>query len=153
MSPEQAAGLALDARSDLFACGIVLYEMLFGRRLFAGRSDLETLDNVRKAEVPWPEEITKDLLPGLVEVLRRSLQVRPEDRFPDAEAWSVACVPPEPASVAAHCRLFVGEAFVGRFELVRQHIGGPSDGRFLRRTGIREGKRRFLWSETPAVLN
>ncbi|MCC6273072.1 MAG: protein kinase [Deltaproteobacteria bacterium] len=98
MSPEQAVGAPLDARSDLFACGIVLYELLFERRLFAGKNDLETLENVRRAQVPWPEAEGQALFPGLRQLLVKALQARPEDRFATAEEFTEAleaCVPKE----------------------------------------------------------
>lgn len=67
MSPEQVAGLNVDHRSDIFAAGIVLTELLLGRRLFLGRTDFQTLDkvmNVRldvlsKHESALPEEVVR----------------------------------------------------------------------------------------------
>jgi len=97
MSPEQAVGAPLDARSDLFAGGIVLYELLFDRRLFAGKNDLETLEKVRRAQVSWPEG-EAGIFPGLREVLAKALQARPEDRFATAEDFAEAleaCLPKE----------------------------------------------------------
>jgi serine/threonine protein kinase len=56
MSPEQAQGIDIDHRSDIFAVGCLLWEMLTSRRLFHGKSDFETLEKVRAAEVPPPSE-------------------------------------------------------------------------------------------------
>jgi serine/threonine protein kinase len=96
MSPEQSLGRALDRRSDLFSMGIVLYEILMGHRLFAGGSDLETLERVRKAEIPWPEAETAKLLPGLREVLEKALARERDQRFQTAEEFAEAlatCLP------------------------------------------------------------
>jgi serine/threonine protein kinase len=58
MSPEQASGQPLDARSDIFSFGVMLYELLAGRRPFAGRTDLETLQQViHEAPMPLREEL------------------------------------------------------------------------------------------------
>ena len=54
MSPEQVRGLPLDRRSDIFAVGIVLYELLTGERLFVGESDFSTLEKVRNVEILPP---------------------------------------------------------------------------------------------------
>ena len=113
MSPEQAVGAPLDARSDLFACGIVLYELLFERRLFAGKNDLETLENVRRAQVPWPEA-SEGLFPGLREILAKALQARPEDRFATAEDFAEAledCVPKEKRFGRRRLAAFLEEVF------------------------------------------
>lgn len=96
MSPEQALGRALDRRSDLFSVGIVLYELTMGHRLFAGGSDLETLEKVRKAELPWPHAETEKLFPGLREVMTKALVREREARFQTAEEFAEAletCLP------------------------------------------------------------
>jgi serine/threonine protein kinase len=84
MSPEQVGGKDLDGRSDLFSLGIVLFETLTARRLFKAKSRDETLDRVRRAEVPSPRayrpEISEDLEGFLLRVLAKNV----EDRFEDA---------------------------------------------------------------------
>ena len=84
MSPEQVEGRALDRRTDLFSIGIVLYEMLTGRRLFKARTRDQTLDRVRRAEVPSPRAWRPELSEDLEALLLRALARRPRDRFQTA---------------------------------------------------------------------
>jgi serine/threonine protein kinase len=86
MSPEQARGEAIDLRTDLFAAGIILYELLSGRRLFAGGSDLEVLEKVRRFNV---DEFLRNVsLPNpLKDILTKALQANPKDRYPSAHAF------------------------------------------------------------------
>lgn len=86
MSPEQARGRPLTAATDLFSLGVVLWELLTGKRLFAGETDAETLDNVMRCEIPQLSELRPDVPPGLAALLRRALAREPHDRFPSAEA-------------------------------------------------------------------
>ena len=81
MSPEQADGEALDARSDLFALGIVLWEMVTGRRLFKTPTDMQTLKKVRNAEVPPPSTHAPHLNPEFEALVMRLLSKDPGDRF------------------------------------------------------------------------
>ncbi|MEL6342795.1 MAG: serine/threonine-protein kinase [Myxococcota bacterium] len=84
MSPEQVEGRELDGRTDLFSLSIVLYELLTGRRLFKMRSREETLNRVRRAEVPSPRAFRPEISEDLEGILLRALSRRPEDRFPVA---------------------------------------------------------------------
>ena len=80
MSPEQANGQALDGRSDLFAVGVMLWEMLVGRRLFTGEDTRATLAAVLFGQIPRPRqlrpEIPKDLERVTMKLLERDLPAR-----------------------------------------------------------------------------
>ncbi|MEQ8455376.1 MAG: serine/threonine-protein kinase [Sandaracinaceae bacterium] len=84
MSPEQARGDALDRRSDVFALGIVLYELSTQHRLFRRASHTETLRAVIGAEVPPPSEIDPSYPAVLEEVCLRALSADPADRYATA---------------------------------------------------------------------
>jgi serine/threonine protein kinase len=84
MSPEQVEGKPLDGRSDLFSLGIVLYELLTGRRLFKAKNRDETLARVRRAEVPSPRAYRPEISEDLEAFLLRTLSRHREDRWADA---------------------------------------------------------------------
>jgi serine/threonine-protein kinase len=84
MSPEQFTGEAVDGRSDLFSAAIVLYQMLTGRRPFAGASQAEVMRQVMYETPPVPSACNLALPPALDEVLMRALARRPAARFPTA---------------------------------------------------------------------
>jgi len=86
MSPEQARGKPLAASADLFALGVVLWELLTGKRLFAGDSDAETLERVVRCELPPLRSLRDDLPPDIEPILRRALARDPADRYPSADA-------------------------------------------------------------------
>jgi eukaryotic-like serine/threonine-protein kinase len=81
MSPEQVRGQPIDRRSDIFAVGVTLYEMLTGEKLFVGESDFSTLEKVRNAEVPLPRQFNPDIPAGLEKVVLKSLAREVEDRY------------------------------------------------------------------------
>ncbi len=85
MSPEQVRGRPVDRRSDLFALGIVLYELLTGRRLFHGESDFHTLEKVRAARIEPPSTLNARIPPELDALVLKSLAREPEDRFQTGE--------------------------------------------------------------------
>jgi serine/threonine protein kinase len=80
MSPEQAGGQAIDHRSDVFSVGIVLYEMITGKRMFSGNT-VQILSRVKTIEFEPPDQIVRDLPPKLVQILHRSLARNPDDRY------------------------------------------------------------------------
>jgi eukaryotic-like serine/threonine-protein kinase len=85
MSPEQALGHPVDARSDIFSIGVVLYEMLTGRRAFPGDNLVATLNRIVQATpIPLPR-IVANLPSSLEEVVRRCLEKTPERRYQTAE--------------------------------------------------------------------
>ncbi len=90
MSPEQADGLDMDGRSDVFALGIVLWEILTGKRLFKGENDLATQRLVKACQVPAPSEVEPSLPAGLDEVVLKALRKDANDRYLDAAAFRMA---------------------------------------------------------------
>ncbi|HEY6051658.1 MAG TPA: serine/threonine-protein kinase, partial [Thermoanaerobaculia bacterium] len=84
MSPEQALGKPVDARSDVFSLGSVLYEMLAGRRPFQGDSHLLTLTAILRDAAPPLRSSRQDVPPELQRIVTRSLEKRPEDRYATA---------------------------------------------------------------------
>ncbi|NMB75547.1 MAG: protein kinase [Myxococcales bacterium] len=90
MSPEQAMGKDVDARSDVFAAGILLYEMLTLERLFYSETDVVTLDRVKRADVPTPSRTNPNLPPQLDAIVFKALARRPEDRYQSAGEMRLA---------------------------------------------------------------
>ncbi len=80
MSPEQAGGESIDQRSDIFSTGILLYEMLTGKRMFEGEP-LQILPKVREAEFEPLDQVVEDLPPELYEILDRALAKDPDKRY------------------------------------------------------------------------
>jgi eukaryotic-like serine/threonine-protein kinase len=84
MSPEQVRGLPIDRRSDIFACGIVLYELLTGERLFVGESDFSTLEKVRNVEILPPSTYNRKIPDELERIVLKALAKDVEDRYQNA---------------------------------------------------------------------
>jgi serine/threonine-protein kinase len=84
MSPEQARGKPVDRRSDLFALGIVLFELTTSRRLFRGETDIETLKLVISSRIPPPTALDAKYPPELERIVLRSLQRDPQARYQTA---------------------------------------------------------------------
>lgn len=89
MSPEQCMGLELDRRSDLFAVGILLHEMVTGQPLFKAENDYAAMCKVVRDEVPPPSAM-RTIPPALETTILRALARRPEDRFQTADELALA---------------------------------------------------------------
>jgi len=84
MSPEQADGRPIDSRSDIFATGIVLYEMLTGQKMFSGDT-FEVLSRVRKVEFTPARDLIPELPKKLYSILDKALQEKPVNRYQTCE--------------------------------------------------------------------
>jgi Tol biopolymer transport system component len=84
MSPEQVRGKAADRRSDLFAFGAILYEMLSGQRAFRGDTAADTITAILSKEPPDLTATNRDIHPGLERIVRHCLEKNPEERFESA---------------------------------------------------------------------
>lgn len=90
MSPEQATGKPLDHRSDIFSLGIVLHEMVTGRRLFTGNNEFALIEQVRQSQIAPPSEINRDLPQEIDELVMKALAKNPVDRFQHASDMELA---------------------------------------------------------------
>src|ERR1700690_3756784 len=92
MAPEQVRGAAVDSRTDIFAFGAVLYEMVSGKRAFRRETPAETMTAILKEDPPeFSEmELAHPVSPGLERIVRRCLEKNPEQRFQSAKDLAFA---------------------------------------------------------------
>jgi len=88
LAPEAAWGRDLDHRADIFACGIMLYELLAGKRLFLGETDVKTVELVRRAEVPPLGELAGEQRPVLEDIVHKALAYDVADRYQSCSEMS-----------------------------------------------------------------
>jgi len=141
MSPEQVRGVAVDSRSDIFAFGAILYEMLSGKRAFHGDTPADTMSAILKEEPPDLAETNRNVSPALERIVQHCLEKSPEQRFHSARdvafdletlsaiSGSSASMRAEPVasprtgrralSIAAGVALAALIFFAGRFSVAR----------------------------------
>jgi eukaryotic-like serine/threonine-protein kinase len=90
MSPEQVRGAEVDHRSDIFSFGMILYEMLSGKRAFSGASMADLMGAITRDEPPELSETNGKISPQLDKLVRRCLEKKPERRFQTASDLSFA---------------------------------------------------------------
>jgi len=90
MAPEQFTGTGIDHRADLFACGVLLYRMLTGRRAFTGATQ-QVMYKILNEEPPAPSIVTNGARPQAFDaIVARAMAKKPADRYPDAQAMRAA---------------------------------------------------------------
>ena len=87
MSPEQARGYEVDRRTDIWAFGVILFEMLTGNKFFAGDTVSDTLAAVLRAELDW-QLLPADTPANLRRLLRRCLSRSTRERSPSSSSFS-----------------------------------------------------------------
>jgi hypothetical protein len=90
MAPEQARGMEVDGRADQFALGVILWECLTGRRLFARDDPFQTMNSLFHLEAPAPSSLVPGLSPELDRICLTALEKGRDDRFPTMRALADA---------------------------------------------------------------
>jgi serine/threonine-protein kinase len=90
MSPEQVMGQPLDARSDIFIVGIVLYEMLSSDQLFPIENEYESLKQMKEARLPRSSKLMRLFSEGMIQILGKALAKEPQNRFGSASEMAHA---------------------------------------------------------------
>lgn len=117
MAPEYAVGNLQDARSDIFAAGLILYELITGVPAYdeTGIEPSEFLDRIKYARVPHPSQIRQDIPPDLENIIVRALAQHPEKRYQDAlemqQDLSIYLSRVAPQFTRAHCGVYFQSVF------------------------------------------
>ncbi len=141
LSPEQARGETCDRRTDLFAMGIILWEMLTGRRLFRGETDHETLARVMSGAIPPPSSLVPGMHPAFDAVVLKALARDINQRFStcaemgdaleraamDAAAAGADGGVAAPRDVAAFMNTVLGQEIAAQRESVRVWLSQRND--------------------------
>ncbi|MEL6345861.1 MAG: serine/threonine-protein kinase [Myxococcota bacterium] len=126
MSPEQASGQIVDFKSDLFSAGILLHEMLTGRRLFKTDSDLRTLEKIKSVAIQAPSARNPRVPPALDAIVMRALSRDPAERFRDAKEMQTALAehlyPATPSMTGDSLGEFMKELFRDEISAERQRL-------------------------------
>ncbi|MEM9069681.1 MAG: protein kinase [Myxococcota bacterium] len=127
MAPEYAREGRFDPRSDLFALGVSLYEIVGGRRPFDGKSDPETIENLTLGTRPALAELSPDTNQELIHIIERCLEPAPEDRFASARALrdALAELSPPPTARRILGKLVKGAGDTSDAALVATQAGTP----------------------------
>jgi serine/threonine-protein kinase len=131
MAPEQTRGMPVDRRTDIFAWGVVLHEMLTGERLFRGENEFDTMRRIWEMPIPNLSQVNPAVSPALDAVVQRALARNVDERFSSAnealDALESAGAIGSPRDVAA----FVDKATGERLRERKRALHGMLEGRVL----------------------
>jgi serine/threonine protein kinase len=147
MSPEQCTAGHVDHRTDVFAMGVVVHELLTGKRLFKRPSTYDTYKAIVETRVPAPSEVQHELDPALDEIVMKALAHDPEARYSSAEAFG------EELARALHRRgQGVSAGMVATF--FEQYLGKEMREHLERMRALISGRQTVIdeqWDEPDAV--
>lgn len=90
LSPEQAAGEELDFKTDIFSAGLVLFELLTGKQVWSGNTDVEILKQAKNGVLPPFKSEWKSIPPRLAVICKKAMAVKPENRYAHAADFAKA---------------------------------------------------------------
>jgi serine/threonine protein kinase len=131
MSPEQANGVEIDHRSDIFSLGIILHEMLTGRRLFKTGSDTGTLERIKKADVPAPSSVNPRVPHAMDRIVLKALACDRAERYQTArelqDELAAFLLPNTPDQLRASVSHFMQQLFRDEISEERQRLRDGSN--------------------------
>ena len=135
MSPEQCLGQNVDMRSDIFALGIVLYELCTGKRLFKHESELMILEMITKRRITPPSDVADNIAPGLEDIILTALDKDMGARFQTGQDMQIALEDylraEELPSSNADLSTFMRDLFSDKMEEKRKLVEIASKDEFL----------------------
>ncbi len=139
MSPEQCQQGVLDARSDIYALGIVLWELLAGEKLFAGKSELQTMQSIISGKLRDIRSTRKGIAEPLAKVVDKALATKRDERFETADDLRRALLSAaEEADLTVSSdttRQFVAEMLGAKHKARKQHVTAALDRTMVTGTG------------------
>jgi eukaryotic-like serine/threonine-protein kinase len=122
MSPEQVRGETLDGRSDLFAAGVMLHEMLTGQRLFAGETEIQEMEMILDAPIPVPSELVREIPREVSAVVLKALARKRDERYANGRdmARAIEAAAGKLLFDADQRAAFMREHFQDRMEVTRR---------------------------------
>ena len=153
MSPEQAGGIDLNHQSDVFSTGIILHEMLTGRRLFKTNSDIKTLERIKAVDVQPPSELNTGIPKRLDAIVMKAMSLDPSDRFADARALQTALLefmyPATPDLTRENLGHFLTEMFSAEIRTERDRLEAGTNAAAELKDLAPEIDLDLEWEESP----